>query len=93
MPRDPGFPEWNEGIGDANKAYPRHLLTCNTPAFAGYCPALYISKLVDVQDPPHNDESKHRFHISIGVEVAKGFPPTWIIDCEKDCLRDDGRVL
>jgi acetyl esterase/lipase len=44
-------------------------------------------------NPPYNDESKHWFPVSIGAEGVKDFPPTWILDCEKDCLRDDGRVL
>ena len=44
-------------------------------------------------NPPYNDESKHWFPVSMGVEGVREFPPTWIIDCEKDCLRDDGRVL
>jgi versiconal hemiacetal acetate esterase len=44
-------------------------------------------------NPPYNDESKHWFPSSMGVEGVKDFPPTWILDCEKDCMRDDGRVL
>ena len=44
-------------------------------------------------NPSYNDESKHWFPVSMGVEGVREFPPTWIIDCEKDCLRDDGRVL
>lgn len=44
-------------------------------------------------EPPYNDESKHWFPASMGVEGVKDFPPTWILDCEKDCMRDDGRVL
>jgi acetyl esterase/lipase len=44
-------------------------------------------------NPPYDDESKHWFPVSMGVEGVKDFPPTWILDCEKDCMRDDGRVL
>jgi len=44
-------------------------------------------------NPPYNDDSKHWFPVSMGVEGVKDFPPTWILDCEKDCMRDDGRVL
>jgi versiconal hemiacetal acetate esterase len=43
--------------------------------------------------PPYSDESKHWFPVSIGVEGVRDFPPTWILDCEKDSMRDDGRVL
>ena len=42
---------------------------------------------------PYNDESKHWFPVSMGVEGVRDFPSTWILDCEKDCMRDDGRVL
>jgi acetyl esterase/lipase len=31
--------------------------------------------------------------VSMGAEGVRDFPPTWILDSEKDCLRDDGRVL
>lgn len=44
-------------------------------------------------NPPYNAESQHWFPVSMGVEGARSFPPTWILDCERDCLRDDGRVL
>lgn len=44
-------------------------------------------------NPPYNNESKHWFPVTMGVEGVKDFPPTWILDCEKDCMRDDGRVL
>jgi versiconal hemiacetal acetate esterase len=44
-------------------------------------------------NPPYDDESKHWFPVSMGAEGVRDFPPTWILDCEKDCLRDDGRVL
>jgi acetyl esterase/lipase len=44
-------------------------------------------------NPPYNDESKHWFPVTMGVEGVEDFPPTWILDCEKDCMRDDGRVL
>jgi acetyl esterase/lipase len=44
-------------------------------------------------NPPYNDESKHWFPVGMGVEGVRDFPPTWILDCEKDCMRDDGRVL
>lgn len=44
-------------------------------------------------EPPYDDESKHWFPVSMGVEGVRGFPPTWILDSEKDCMRDDGRVL
>jgi acetyl esterase/lipase len=44
-------------------------------------------------NPPYNNESKHWFPVSMGVEGVRDFSPTWMIDCEKDCLRDDGRVL
>lgn len=44
-------------------------------------------------NPPYDAESQHWFPASMGVEGVKGFPPTWILDCGKDCMRDDGRVL
>lgn len=43
--------------------------------------------------PPYDAEFRHWVPVSMGVEGVKGFPPTWIVDCEKDCMRDDGRVL
>lgn len=45
-------------------------------------------------NPPYDDEErKHWFPVAMGVEGVRGFPATWILDCEKDCMRDDGRVL
>lgn len=43
--------------------------------------------------PPYNEESQHWFPTSMGVEGVREFPPTWILDAERDCMRDDGRVL
>ena len=51
-----------------------------------------VYKLLD-DNPPYNEESKHWFPVTMGVEGVKDLPLTWILNCEKDCMRDDDRVL
>lgn len=41
--------------------------------------------------PPYNDPSW--FPISMGSDAMKHFPPTYIINTDKEVMRDDGKVL
>lgn len=75
----------------------QHLHTSQTDN-SGEIPFVTADMCVNVYNllggiPPYDDETKHWFPVSMGVEGVRGFPPTWILDCEKDCMRDDGRVL
>ncbi|KAK3670813.1 hypothetical protein LTR78_009257 [Recurvomyces mirabilis] len=44
--------------------------------------------------PPYegDDERRNWFPLTIGPEALKGMPRTYIINCEIECMRDDGTV-
>lgn len=75
----------------------QHLHTSQTDN-SGEIPFVTASMCLGVYDmlgglPPYDDESKHWYPVGLGVEGVREFPSTWILDAEKDCMRDDGRVL
>lgn len=43
--------------------------------------------------PPYDKGTRHWFPVMKGKEDVEGFPPTWIVNCEKEMMRDDGAVL
>ncbi|KAK5730085.1 hypothetical protein LTR15_000019 [Elasticomyces elasticus] len=43
--------------------------------------------------PPYTDETKEWFPAMLGSDALQDMPKTYIVNCEIECMRDDGAVL
>ncbi|KAK5676949.1 hypothetical protein LTS10_010713 [Elasticomyces elasticus] len=43
--------------------------------------------------PPYTDETKEWFPAMLGSDALQDMPKTYIVNCEVECMRDDGAVL